>query len=53
MESIESWLDGLDHLTEERDELRIVAHVRAIVPEYSPSPALSRGKAKRAAAARS
>jgi FlaA1/EpsC-like NDP-sugar epimerase len=51
IEQIESWLDDLEQLTEQRDELRIVAHVRAIVPEYSPSPALARGKAKRASAA--
>src|SRR5262249_1363342 len=51
IEQIECWLDDLEQLTEQRDELRIVAHVRAIVPEYSPSPALVRGEAKRASAA--
>jgi len=51
IERIESWVDGLERLTRQRDELLVVAHVRAVVPEYSPSVALSRGKAKRAAVA--
>ena len=49
IEQVESWVNDLEQLAGDRDEHRIVAHLRTIVPEYSPSAALSAEPAKRAA----
>jgi FlaA1/EpsC-like NDP-sugar epimerase len=53
IELIESWVDVLEKLIELRDQLGVVAHVKAIVPEFSPSAALARGEPMRTAAAQS
>ena len=51
IEQIESWVNDLEQLIDQRNDLRVVEHVKAIVPEYSPSPALAGREPTRTAAA--